>query len=137
MDDHRPQLELDGDDSLGRHDHHRHPATDPATRNVMVSIVWKDAESQGGPTWEDRTEMLEFAQRPLTTVHTVGLLLHADDEQIAITDTKGPEEMGSVTKIPRIWLKRFDRLGPISSKLEDASSGSPARRSLHPESRAG
>ena len=29
--------------------------------------------------------------------------------------------MGSITKIPRIWLKRFDRLGPVSSKLEDAA----------------
>ena len=112
MDDHRPQLDLDGDDSHRRHDHHRHPAIDPATRNVMVSIVWKDAESQGGPTWEDRVEMLEFAQRPLTTVHTVGLLLHADDEQIAITDTLTTDQMGGVTKIPRGWIERIEYLSP-------------------------
>ena len=27
----------------------------------MVMVVWKDAESQGGPTWEDTDDMLEFA----------------------------------------------------------------------------
>lgn len=103
----------------------------------MVSIYWIDAESDGGSGWQDPEDMMDYARRPLPIMHSVGLLVYEDAEQIAITDTKGPEEMGSVTKIPRIWLKRFDRLGPISSKLEDASSGSPARRSLHPESRAG
>ncbi len=112
MDDpHRP-LDLEPGDDADRHDHHRHPATDPATRNVMVSIVWKDAESQGGPTWEDRAEMMEFARRPLTTVHTVGLLLHADDEQIAITDTLTTDQMGGVTKIPTGWIEKIEYLSP-------------------------
>jgi hypothetical protein len=103
----------------------------------MVSVFWIDAESDGGSGWQDPEDMLEYARRPLPVMHTVGLLVYEDAEQVAITDTKGPEEMGSITKIPRIWLKRFDRLGPVSSKLEDAA---PATSLIQPpsiESRAG
>ncbi len=78
----------------------------------MVLVVWKDAESQGGPTWEDTDEMLEFARRPLGLVRTVGLLLHVDHEQIAITDTVATDQMGGVTKIPRAWVERFEYLAP-------------------------
>jgi len=89
------------------------------TQWEMVSVYWIDAESDGGSGWQDPEDMLDYARRPLPIMHTVGLLVYEDAEQVAITDTKGPEEMGSITKIPRIWLKRFDRLGPVSSKLED------------------
>jgi hypothetical protein len=81
---------------------------------VLVSIRWKDAESQGGPTWEDTDEMLEFARRPLTLVLTVGVLLHMDAEQVAVTDTVASDQMGGVTKIPRGWIERIDVLGPAS-----------------------
>lgn len=80
--------------------------------HAMVSVLWKDAESQGGPGWEDTEEMFEFARRPLTTVHTVGLLIHADDEQIAITDTITRDQMGGVTKIPRGWIEKIQYLHP-------------------------
>ncbi len=83
-------------------------------RPVLVSIRWKDAESQGGPTWEDTDEMLEFARRPLTIVLTVGVLLHMDAEQVAVTDTVAADQMGGVTKIPRGWIERIDVLGPAS-----------------------
>ena len=81
----------------------------------MVMVVWKDAESQGGPTWEDTDDMLEFARRPLTPVTTVGLLLHLDDEQIAITDTVAMDQTGGGTKIPRAWVQRFEILTPTES----------------------
>ena len=81
----------------------------------MVLVVWKDAESQGGPTWEDTEEMLEFARRPLNPVTTVGLLLHVDEEQIAVTDTVAMDQMGGVTKIPRAWVVRFEALTPTGS----------------------
>jgi hypothetical protein len=81
---------------------------------VLVSIRWKDAESQGGPTWEDTDEMLEFARRPLTLVLTVGVLLHMDAEQVAVTDTVASDQMGGVTKIPRGWIERIDVLGPAT-----------------------
>ena len=107
------------------------------TQWEMVSVYWIDAESDGGSGWQDPEDMIEYARRPLPIMHTVGLLVYEDAEQVAITDTKGPEEMGSITKIPRIWLKRFDRLGPISSKLEDAAPASAAAHTTHPNARAG
>ena len=78
----------------------------------MVSVLWKDAESQGGPGWEDTEEMFEFARRPLITVHTVGILIHADEAQIAITDTITSDQMGGVTKIPRGWIEKIQYLHP-------------------------
>ena len=86
---------------------------------VLVSIRWKDAESQGGPTWEDTDDMLEFARRPLTEVLTVGVLLHMDHEQIAVTDTVALDQVGGVTKIPRGWVERIDVLGPVPGDLID------------------
>ena len=107
------------------------------TQWEMVSVYWIDAESDGGSGWQDPEDMIEYARRPLPVMHTVGLLVYEDAEQVAITDTKGPEEMGSITKIPRIWLKRFDRLGPIASKLEDAAPASVAVHSPRTNARAG
>lgn len=82
----------------------------------MVSITWVDAESDGGSGWQDPEEMMEYARRPLPVMHTVGLLIYEDAEQVAVTDTKGPEEMGGVTKIPRPWIKQYHRLAPVASK---------------------
>lgn len=104
----------------GRDTFHLEGFTD--TQWEMVSVYWIDAESDGGSGWQDPEDMTEYARRPLPIMHTVGLLVYEDAEQIAITDTKGPEEMGSITKIPRVWLKRFDRLGPVASKLDDRPS---------------
>ena len=104
--------------------------------HAMVSIRWKDAESQGGPGWEDCEEMLEFARRPLTTVHTIGLLVHADEEQIAVTDTMTTDQMGGITKIPRGWIERieylhaagaFDDRDADSSVSKDSIDGRDAR----------
>ena len=86
----------------------------------MVSVKWKDAESQGGPSWEDAQEMLEFAQKPLVLVHTVGQLLHIDEEKIAITDTISGDQMGGVSKIPRMWIMELVELTP----REDSGSSS-------------
>jgi hypothetical protein len=83
----------------------------------MVSIYWVDAESDGGTGWQDPEEMIEFAKRPLPVMHTVGLLVFECDHYIAVTDSKGPEEMGSVTKIPLGWIQQYDRLGVVASKL--------------------
>lgn len=100
---------------------------------VLVSIRWKDAESQGGPTWEDTDEMLEFARRPLTIVLTVGVLLHMDHEQVAVTDTVALDQMGGVTKIPRGWIEEIEELGPVPSRVLDRAE--PGGERLDPPSR--
>ena len=93
----------------------RHQDTEEETTTYpMVSVKWKDAESQGGPSWEDTQDMLEFAKRPLIIVHTVGQLIHSDEEKIAITDTVSGDQMGGVTKIPRMWIMEMVELEPMS-----------------------
>jgi hypothetical protein len=104
---------------------------------VLVSIRWKDAESQGGPTWEDTDEMLEFARRPLTIVLTVGVLLHMDTEQVAVTDTVAADQMGGVTKIPRGWIERIEVLGPASPNGMADVTGRPNDRETPPARRVG
>ena len=105
------------------------------TQWEMVSVHWIDAESDGGSGWQDPEDMLEYARRPLPVMHTVGLLVYEDAEQVAITDTR-PED-GLDPKIPRIWPKRLDRLGPIASKLEDSAPSPSVIHNPHIESRAG
>ena len=84
----------------------------------MVSIHWVDAESEGGPGWQDPEEMLEFARRPLPVMHTVGLLVYEDEDMVSVTDSKGPDDMGGVTKIPRVWIRQFVRLAPAEDRLD-------------------
>lgn len=97
-----------------RNTHHHEADEETTTTYPMVSVRWKDAESQGGPTWEDSQDMLEFAKRPLVLVHTVGQLIHSDEEKIAITDTISGDQMGGVTKIPRMWIMEMVELEPHS-----------------------
>ena len=110
-----------------------HDTDEETTTYPMVSVKWKDAESQGGPTWEDSQDMLEFAKRPLVIVHTVGQLIHSDEEKIAITDTVSGDQMGGVTKIPRMWIMEMTELEPMSDSdqtifsISDEDQGDPHR----------
>jgi hypothetical protein len=70
----------------------------------VVSVKWVDAEARGGPGWEDPEDMVEFALRPLATVQTVGLLIHECEQFIALTDSRGPDQVGAVQKIPKAWI---------------------------------
>ena len=91
-----------------------------------VSVVWVDAEARGGPGWEDLEELVEFAFKPLVEVRTVGLLIHACEQFVAVTDSRGPDQVGAVQKIPRAWIVSMERLAPVdddtapSLSLEDA-----------------
>ncbi len=70
----------------------------------VVSVRWIDAEARGGPGWEDPEDMVEFALRPLVEVHTVGLLIYECDRFVALTDSRGPDQIGGVQKIPKAWI---------------------------------
>ena len=83
----------------------------------VVSVRWVDAEARGGPGWEDPEDMIEFALRPLVEVHTVGLLLHSCDRYIALTDSRGPDQVGGVQKIPRAWINTMDVMVPSDEHL--------------------
>ena len=93
-----------------------------------VAVEWVDAESDGGPGWQDPEDMIEYAKRPLPVMKTVGMLVWEDNEKVVITDSKGPGSMGGVTKIPRAWIRSYYILKKIENKLSpvrDDGSGSP------------
>ena len=95
----------------------------------VVSVRWYDAEARGGPGWEDPEDMVEFALKPLAEVHTVGLLIHACEEYIALTESRGPDQMGGVHKIPRAWIASMEMMVPSEQSvpptlsMEDARAG--------------
>ncbi|MDP7028982.1 MAG: hypothetical protein QF733_02035 [Phycisphaerales bacterium] len=86
----------------------------------VVSVRWVDAEARGGPGWEDPEDMVEFALRPLAEVHTVGLLIHECDQFIALTDSRGPDQVGSVQKIPKAWINTIDLMVPSEEDIPPA-----------------
>lgn len=95
----------------------------------VISVRWVDAEARGGPGWEDPEDMVEFALKPLSEVQTVGLLIHACDHFIALTESRGPDQIGGVHKIPRAWITSMEIMVPSDDdvpptlSLEDARVG--------------
>jgi len=75
--------------------------------NLIISslevreIVWVDAHSQGGPEWVSLEDAYEYAHEPLPKIKNIGYVLHETDEYVAITDTVGEDNTGTVHSIPR------------------------------------
>jgi hypothetical protein len=61
--------------------------------------------------------MVEFALRPLAEVHTVGLLIHECEQFIALTDSRGPDQVGSVQKIPKAWINTMEIMVPSDDDI--------------------
>ena len=95
----------------------------------VVQVIWVDAEARGGPGWEDAEDLVEFALRPLAEVRTVGLMIHACEQFVALTDSRGPDQVGVVQKIPRSWIISFDVMvsseeeAPPILSMDDARAG--------------
>ena len=85
----------------------------------VVSVRWVDVEARGGPGWEDPEDMVEFALKPLAEVQTVGLLIHECEQFIALTDSRGPDQIGSVQKIPKAWITTMAFMVPNSEEGDD------------------
>ena len=92
-----------------------------------VSVVWIDAEARGGPGWEDAEDLVEFAFKPLAEVRTVGLLINSCEQFVALTDSRGPDQVGAVQKIPRAWIVSMELLIPAESESTPALSIEDAR----------
>ena len=78
----------------------------------IVQVIWVDAEAKGGPGWEDAEDLVEFAFKPLAEVKTVGMMIHACDQFIALTESRSPDQIGVVQKIPKAWIVSMDLLVP-------------------------
>ena len=93
----------------------------------VVSVRWFDAEARGGPGWEDPEDMVEFALKPLAEVHTVGLLIHTCEQFVALTESRGPDQMGGVHKIPRAWIVSMEMMVPSEASVPPTLSMGDAR----------
>ena len=68
----------------------------------IVKVIWKDAQSTGGPGWEDAEDIKEAATADICIVNTVGYILNFADDRIAVTATiqHDGHSGGSVHLIP-------------------------------------
>jgi len=67
----------------------------------FVWIKWKDAATHGGPEWVYAEDAMKYSNSSPPIMNTVGFVLNETEDFIAVTDTIGPEETGSVNVIPR------------------------------------
>ena len=83
----------------------------------VVMVVWIDAEAKGGPGWEDAEDLVEFAVKPLAEVRTVGMMIYACEQFVALTESRGPDQIGVVQKIPKAWIVSMELLVPSEDVL--------------------
>ena len=87
----------------------------------LVHVVWVDAQTSGGSGWQDAEDMVEAMRAPAPLVHTVGFLMHSDEERIAVCDTIQEDGTagGYVHLIPNGMLKELVALTPTIPLEED------------------
>jgi hypothetical protein len=66
-----------------------------------VIVEWRDAETRGGPEWVPLEDLIDYSTQPPPIMTTVGCVLYDTDDFIALTDTLGPEETGSINVLPK------------------------------------
>ena len=81
-----------------------------------VLITWVDAVTSSEPGWTTKEEALVTASSPLPLMHTVGFVLYKDSEHIALTDSRGDDEFGQVTKIPIAMIVQCNRMECIDKE---------------------
>ena len=87
----------------------RQKELDPANLPV-AEVVWVDAEECGDLGWNELDELLEKAAEPCPIMRSVGYVLHHSEEHISLISTVGPDECGSLEKIPAEFLKSVEYL---------------------------
>ena len=80
------------------------------TELPIAEVVWVDAAEEGDIGWNDLDELLEKAAEPCPTMRSVGYVLHHSDDHISMISTIGPDECGSLEKIPAEFLKSVEYL---------------------------
>ena len=85
------------------------------TRNEIVYVKWVDAQTSGGTGWQEAEDMVEAMHAPAPYVHTVGYLMHANEERIAVCDTIQDDGTagGYVHLIPNGMLIELTLLGEV------------------------
>jgi len=85
-----------------------------------VEIRWTDAEACEEDRWTPLDEAIKYAAEPLKECRTVGYLLEFSPTHVAVGQTDGADQIGTIWKIP---------LGCI---VLDAATGRPEIRLLVP-----
>jgi hypothetical protein len=85
----------------------------------IVQITWQDAETYGDSGWLSLEDAHEAAAKAPPMMQSVGIVLHNDDNYIAITDSMGPNETGHVTKIPKSMIATMTELIHSPEDLHD------------------
>jgi transposase len=75
------------------------------TELPIAEVVWVDAEECGDIGWNELDELLEKAAEPCPVMRSVGYVLHHCEDHISLISTIGPDECGSLEKIPAEFLK--------------------------------
>lgn len=78
----------------------------------IVYVRWKDAESNGGPGWQDKEDLYRWAKEPLRECLTVGFLIYRDKNMIVICETLADSQTGQGTKIPIKWITSIQVMEP-------------------------
>ena len=76
----------------------------------LVWIRWKDAATHGGPEWVYAEDAMKYCHSSPPIMNTIGFVLNETEEFIAVTDTVGPEETGSVNVIPKGMIINYTTL---------------------------
>ena len=71
----------------------------------ITEVVWIDAEESGDIGWNDLSETLTKAKRPCPVMHSVGYVVYRDEDHISLLSTIGPDECGSLEKIPAAFIR--------------------------------
>lgn len=80
----------------------------PTSLPPVLCVTWVDAETIGGPEWQDKETAMKAAKGPLPVMITFGFLLYESSDQVAITSTIGPGETAHVDKIPKRMIIRIE-----------------------------
>ena len=76
----------------------------------IAEVVWIDAEEIGDVGWNDLEELQTKAEEPCPTMRSVGYVIHHSESHIALISSIGPEECGSLEKIPAEFLREVTYL---------------------------
>ena len=76
----------------------------------LVWIEWTDAATHGGPEWVYAEDAMKYCTSSPPVMNTIGFILNKTDEFVAVTDTIGSEETGSVNVIPTGMITKIKYL---------------------------
>lgn len=76
----------------------------------LIWIEWIDAATHGGPEWVYAEDTMKYCMSAPPLMNTIGFILNDTEDFVALTDTIGTDETGSVNVIPKAMIKTIKYL---------------------------